>query len=104
MLTNPGFRTFPNPGRPLRRRLGADCCGRKPLIAGRELSVQLRFLTSLRTIDLAIISSMDLRLSLNVILSEILVQLDAEAANILILSSFSTEFDCLGIKVSRTRH
>jgi PAS domain S-box-containing protein/putative nucleotidyltransferase with HDIG domain len=68
------------------------------LLRERELSVQLRFLTSLRTIDLAIISSMDLRLSLNVILSEILVQLDAEAANILLLSSFSTEFDYLGNK------
>ncbi len=64
----------------------------------RELSVQLRFLTSLRTIDLAIISSMDLRLSLSVILSEVLVQLDATAANILMLGSFSTEFDCLGNK------
>ncbi len=50
----------------------------------RQQTRQLEFLESLRQIDIAITGSLDLNVTLNVILSEIIPRLDIEAADILL--------------------
>ena len=45
---------------------------------------RLHLLTALRTIDLAISSSLDLRVTLKIILDQVVVELDVDAANILL--------------------
>lgn len=49
-----------------------------------ETETQLQYLSALRTIDLAIATSFDLRVTLNVLLDQILVQLNVDAADILL--------------------
>jgi PAS domain S-box-containing protein len=61
-----------------------DVTGRK--IAEEKLQRQLRKLSALRSIDLAISSSLDLRITLNIFLDEVLGQLRVDAADVLLLN------------------
>ena len=49
-----------------------------------ETEIRLQYLSALRTIDLAIATSFDLRVTLNVVLEQTLVQLAVDAADILL--------------------
>jgi PAS domain S-box-containing protein/putative nucleotidyltransferase with HDIG domain len=64
--------------------IGRDITDR--VIAEEQIQLQLRRLAALRTIDLAISSSLDLRVVLNVLLDQIVTQLDADAAALLLLN------------------
>jgi putative nucleotidyltransferase with HDIG domain len=55
--------------------------------AEEKIKAQLKRMASLRAIDLAISSSLDLRLALSVILSQVTAQLVVDAADILLLNS-----------------
>jgi putative nucleotidyltransferase with HDIG domain len=79
--------------------------------AEQQVQLQLRRLSALSEIDRAITSSLDMRLSLDVVLSEVLSQLGADAAAVLLLNEadFTLEyyagkgFRTLGIRRPRMR-
>jgi PAS domain S-box-containing protein/putative nucleotidyltransferase with HDIG domain len=50
-----------------------------------QIQLQLRRLAALRTIDLAITSSLDVRVVLNVLIDQVVAQLEVDAANIMLL-------------------
>jgi PAS domain S-box-containing protein len=54
--------------------------------AEEQIQLQLRRLAALRSIDLAITSSLDLRVIINVLLDQVVTQLDVDAAAILLLN------------------
>ena len=80
-------------------------------LAEKQIQIQLRRMSALSEIDRAISSSMDLRLSLDTLLTQVLSQLNVDAASILLLNSSSQTleyftgkgFRTLNIHQSRTR-
>ncbi len=79
--------------------------------ADKQVKLQLQRMSALSEIDRAISSSLDMRLSLDILLSEVLSQLDVDAASILLLneSNLTLEyltgkgFRALSIRQSRIR-
>jgi PAS domain S-box-containing protein len=69
--------------------VGRDITDRKT--AEEEIRNQVRRLSSLRTIDMAISSSLDLHVTLNVILEQVVNQLNVDAAVILLYEPLSNE-------------
>ncbi|MBA4384048.1 MAG: hypothetical protein C0410_04875 [Anaerolinea sp.] len=69
--------------------VGRDITDRKT--AEEEIRNQVRRLSSLRTIDMAISSSLDLHVTLNVILEQVINQLNVDAAVILLYEPKSNE-------------
>jgi HD-GYP domain-containing protein (c-di-GMP phosphodiesterase class II) len=63
---------------------------------------QVERLKALRNIDLAITSSLDLYLTLNVILDQVCTQLGVDAADVLILSEHTQELECTAIRGFRS--
>ncbi|CAM3188116.1 PAS domain S-box protein [Deinococcus deserti] len=63
-------------------------------MAKRELEKRLDRLTALHEIDLAITSSLDMRLVLNVVLDQTLQQLGADAATVMLVRQGSQEMYC----------
>ncbi len=51
-----------------------------------KIKKQLEYITALRTIDITITSSLDLRITLNVLLEQVLAQIPVDAASILLLN------------------
>lgn len=64
---------------------------------------QLERLSALRTIDLAISGSLDLRIALNVVLEQTLSQLHVDAAALLLLNPYTTMLEYAGSRGFRTR-
>jgi PAS domain S-box-containing protein/putative nucleotidyltransferase with HDIG domain len=71
--------------------LAEDITERKE--AERRLGLQLRRLNSLRTIDLAISGSLDLKVTLDILLAQVVTQLDVDAASVMLLNPHSMELD-----------
>ncbi len=69
----------------------------------REIARQLEHLTALRTIDMAITGSMDLRVTLNIVLDQVTTQLGVDAASVLILDSSAQTLQFAANKGFRTR-
>ena len=63
-----------------------------------ETQTRLQFLTALRTIDLAIATSFDLRITLNVLLEQAILQLKVDAADILL---YNPDSDMLAFQAGR---
>ncbi|HZE21307.1 MAG TPA: GAF domain-containing protein, partial [Desulfobaccales bacterium] len=63
----------------------------------------LRQLQALRQIDLAIGSSLDLRLTLNVLLDQLTAQLQVDAATVMLLDSHTLALECAAERGFRTR-
>lgn len=61
--------------------------------AQAEIKRQLKRLNSLREIDLAITASLDLRLTLDVLLGTVISQLEVDAANISLLNPYTKKFE-----------
>lgn len=78
----------------------ADITGRKRAEAGMER--QLRRLASLRAIDTAIAGSLDLTVTLNVILEQVTTQLGVDAADVLLLNPHMRVLDYAASRGFRT--
>ena len=77
-----------------------DITGRKQ--AERQIQLQLQRMSALSEIDRAISSSLDMRLSLDVLLSEVLSQLEVDAASVLLLNTSSLMLEYIAGKGFRT--
>ncbi len=64
---------------------------------------QLKRLEGLRTIDLAITSSLDLRISLNIVLEQVVTQLGIDAASVLLMKPGSNRLEYAAGRGFRTR-
>ncbi|MGD8352108.1 MAG: PAS domain S-box protein, partial [Nitrospirota bacterium] len=71
--------------------LAEDVTERKE--AGRRLGLQLRRLNSLRTIDLAISGSLDLKITLDILLAQVVSQLGVDAAAVMLLNHHTMELE-----------
>ncbi|MBI2887541.1 MAG: PAS domain S-box protein [Chloroflexi bacterium] len=69
----------------------------------RELQRQLERQAALHTIDLAISSSLDLRITLSVLLDQVVTQLHVDAAAVLVLSPVNQRLEYAGGRGFRTR-
>ncbi len=67
-----------------------------------ETQRQLIFLEALHTIDRAISASVDINLTIGVFLDQVLVQLDVDAADVLLFDPFLQTLECIGRKGFRT--
>lgn len=68
-------------------------------LAEENKEIQLERITALRNIDMAISSSLDLKVTLNIILKEVVQQLKVDAADILLMNTHTCMLDffaCLG--------
>jgi PAS domain S-box-containing protein len=75
--------------------------------AEERIQRQVRKLSALRTIDLAISSSLDLRVTLDVFAGEVVRQLNVDAANVLLLNSRTNMLDFAvghGFRTNALRH
>jgi hypothetical protein len=70
--------------------------------AERQAHLQLQRMRALNVIDRAISSSLDMRLSLDVLLKEVLSQLGVDAACVLLLNTFSQTLEYVAGKGFRT--
>lgn len=70
--------------------------------AEEEVKLQLRRMSALTEIERAIASSLDMRLSLDILLSEVLMQLGVDAACVLLLNSTSQVLEYMAGKGFRT--
>jgi PAS domain S-box-containing protein/putative nucleotidyltransferase with HDIG domain len=70
--------------------------------AERQIQLQLRRISALNDIDRAISSSLDMRLSLDILLNEVLAQLGVDAASILLLNPFNQMLEYIAGKGFRT--
>jgi PAS domain S-box-containing protein len=84
--------TYGEDGKPT-RMMGVvqDITERKQ--AEAEIQIQIQRITALNEIDRAISSSLDMRLSLDVLLSETIMQLGVDAASILLLNPIEQELE-----------
>jgi PAS domain S-box-containing protein len=75
--------------------------------AEQLVELQLKRMRALNEIDRAIASSLDMRLSLDILLSEVLSQLNVDAASILLLDGYSHSLEYVagkGFRSSQIRH
>ncbi|HEX8228051.1 MAG TPA: PAS domain S-box protein [Chloroflexia bacterium] len=69
----------------------------------KQLQRQIDHLAALRTIDMVITSSLDLRISLNVILEQVTSQLQVDAAAVLLLNPHTRVLECAAYRGFRNR-
>ena len=75
--------------------------------AEQQVKLQLKRMRALNEIDRAIASSLDMRLSLDILLSEVLSQLSVDAASVLLLDGYSHSLEYIagkGFYSSHIRH
>ncbi len=70
--------------------------------AEQQIRRQLQRVRALSTIDRAITSSLDMRLSLDILLSELISQLEVDAASVLLLDNYSHSLEFVAGKGFRT--
>ncbi len=64
---------------------------------------RLQRLSALHAIDMAISSSLDLRVTLNILLEHVITQLNTDAATVLLLNPFSQTLECAASRGFRSR-
>ena len=72
--------------------------------AEQQVKLQLQRVRALSEIDRAITSSLDMRLSLDILLSEVLSQLEVDAVSVLLLDNYSHSLEYVAGKGFRTSH
>ncbi len=75
--------------------------------AEEQVQHQIKKLSGLRSIDMAISSSLDLNITLNIFVAEAVKQLDVDAANVLLLNSSANLLEyaaSLGFRTSALKH
>ncbi len=82
-----------------------DVTGRKK--AEQQIETQMQRLSALRNIDMAITSSLDMRISIKIILNEVANQLHVDACDILLLNPYTQTLEYIdgrGFNTSALRH